>query len=148
MTALTANTPRAFQGELREANFEVGANLEVFVGQAMIAGANGIINATPTASGDFVGFARAYADNRTGAVPYGGAARAVEVPVAVQGFVWLTVANGSNWAYSDLGATVYASDGNTFTNSAGTNNIVIGTVVNVDKALGAASGLVLVKFGF
>jgi len=149
MADLTANKPRQFQGTPgRKVALPVDANLRVFAGAALMKSAsNGCAAlATPTASGQFYGFATEEKDNRTGS-PFGGTAGSTTVEVETEGLAWLTVANGSNWARGDSGSTIYASDSDTFTTSAGTNNIVIGKVVLVPEAvIGAASGVVLVAF--
>lgn len=148
MADLSANSPRQFHGSPSPiASFAVDANLQVFAGSALLKKADGTaILCTPTASGQFLGFALQQVDNRTTG-PYGGAAGDAFVDIAMAGLAWLTVANGSNWARSDSAVTVYASDSDTFTTAAGTNNIVVGKVVHVpEAAIGAASAVVLVKF--
>lgn len=148
MTTLSANKGREFQGPIGlKASQPVGANVKVFEGAALLKDSDGTaILATPTASGQFLGFAVEYKDNLTGSM-YGGTDGSTTVEVAMEGNVWLTVANGSNWARADTNVTIYASDDDTFTTSAGTNNIVIGkTVLIPEAAIGAASALVLVHF--
>lgn len=147
MADLTMNKPRQFQGTPGpKVTIPVDANLRVFAGAALMKSAsNGCAAlATPTASGQFYGFATEEKDNRTGS-PFGGTAGSTTVEVEMDGLVWLDVANGSNWARGDSGVTIYASDSDTFTTSAGTNNIVIGKVVLVpESVIGAATGKVLV----
>lgn len=149
MADLTLNTPRKFQGAGGPiVEYPMAGNLRVFAGAALMgAAADGsATNCTPTASGEFLGFAAEEVDNRTGSV-YGGTAGSTTVPIQMSGLVWLTVAHTGTYVRTDSGATVYASDGNTFTLSAGTNNIVVGKVVLVPEAvIGAASGEVLVYF--
>ncbi len=149
MTDLTYNSPRRFQGpQDAVVAYPVDANLRVFAGAALIQStSNGTaILATPTASGEFLGFAVEEKDNRTGSA-FGGTAASTTVLISTRGLVWLTVANGSNWARGDHGVTVYASDSDTFTTATGTNNIVIGKVHLVpESVIGAASGEVLVAF--
>lgn len=149
MTNLTANKPRKFHGPSGPIlTWPMPANTQLFHGAALMreAASGNVNNCTPTASGQFVGFADSPVDNRTGS-EYGGAAQAAYMPVVMKGCVWLTVANGSNWAVTDTNATVYASDGDTFTTSAGTNNIVVGKVVFIPPSvIGAASGEILVAF--
>lgn len=145
MADLTYNSGREFRGQTRVADFEVGPAQEVFQGMALMTGANGVIPAAPSASEKFVGFADEYVDNTSGSV-LGGGNRAGRVRVIVEGYVLLTVANGSNWAATDVGVQVYASDSDTFTTAAGSNNQPIGKVVEVPgAAIGNASGLILVK---
>jgi len=147
MADLTTNLGRDYAGPVTKSRYEVGANLEVFSGQAMIAGTGGIVNLTATANGDFIGFAMENVNNLTNAVPHGGAARAAKADVAIQGFVRLSIAKGSAITYDDVGANVYGSDGNSFDLVQATNEILVGTLVNVDDALGASTGTCLVKFG-
>jgi hypothetical protein len=149
MANLTDNSGRKFHGNVVRMTYDVGPNLEVFAGQAMIAAANGIINATPTAAGDFLGFADEYVDNRDNVEPHLGANRATTATLVIDGLVWIDVANGAAFTYDDVGLQVYASDGNTFTTSAGTNNILIGKIVNVDAAVvsGGNTEEVCVRFG-
>ena len=149
MTDLTSAKPRLFHGPVGPiVNYPMPANTQLFHGAALMraAAAATVANCTPTASGQFLGFGETTVDNRTGG-EFGGAAAAVDMPVRMEGFAWLTVANSSNWAVTDTNATVYASDGDTFTTAAGTNNIVVGKVVHIPTAaVGAPSGVVLVFF--
>jgi hypothetical protein len=149
MTTLSANTPRRFQGpEQSVTEYPVDANLRVFAGAALIQSTvNGCaILATPTASGEFLGFSTEEKDNRTGSV-FGGTAASTTVAISQKGLAWLTVAHTSTYARTDYGVTVYASDDDTFTLSAGTNNIVVGKLVLIpDSVVGAATGEVLVAF--
>lgn len=149
MADLTSNsTPEFHGGPIRVVSFDVGANVEVFEGQLMETGANGIVNATG-AGGDVAGFSMDYVDNRTGAIPHGGAARAVKADVAVEGYVWLSVTKGSAFAHSDVGAPVYNdADGTTF-NTTSTSNSKFGVIVNCDDAVvdgGSGALRVLVYF--
>jgi len=148
MSTLAANKGREFHGApTAQVEYPMGNNLRIFEGAALLKDSDGTaILATSTALGQFLGFAVGYKDNRTGSV-YGGLDGSTTIPVVMEGNVWLTVAPGSNWARADSGVTIYASDDDTFTTSAGTNNIVIGKVVLVPEAvIGASSGLVLVHF--
>ena len=148
MANLTSNLGREYQGPVTKSRYEVAANLEVFAGQAMIAGTAGIVNLTATASGDFIGFAVEYVNNLTNSVPNGGAARAAKADIAIAGFVYVTITKGSAITYDDVGASVYGTDGNLFDLAQATNEILVGTVVNVDAALGSSTGSCLIKFGF
>jgi len=149
MTDLTNNSPRKFEGEnIENMTFPMGANLQLFAGSAlMMAAATGLAaNCTPTASGIFIGFADEEKDNRTGSA-FGGLAASCNIAIRARGRVWLTVAEAGNWARTQIGATVYASDGNVFTTAAGTNNILIGKVAAIPTAaVGAASASILVAF--
>lgn len=149
MTDLAANKPRQYQGNPRAyLDYPVDANLLVWAGAAlMISAANGAAAlCTPTASGKFLGFAREQKDNRTGSV-YGGTAGSTTVNVETEGLAWLQVAAATTFARTDAGTTCYASDSDTFTQSAGTNNIIIGKIALVPEAvIGLAAGVVLVDF--
>jgi len=145
MASLTENAGRSFHGPVRYVTFDVGADLEVFAGQAMIAGTGGIVDLTT--GGEFVGFADEYVDNRTNSEPHDGTARATTAKVAAEGMVWLTVTKATNFASSDVGATVYANDGNTFDLADAGSDVAIGKVVQCDDAVGSTSGEVLVAFG-
>tara|TARA_R110000796_G_scaffold229663_1_gene347051 strand:+ start:9438 stop:9902 length:465 start_codon:yes stop_codon:yes gene_type:complete len=145
MADLTVNSGRKFQGEVRRALFDVGANLEVFEGQFMMTGAGGVVNSTGGAVDG--GFALEYVDNRTGSVN-GGAARAARVEMALEGYVWLTVANGAAFTHDDVGLPVYNdADGDTFTTTS-TTNAKLGVIVNCDAAVVAGGNTqeVLVYF--
>lgn len=145
----TSNVPKEFvgpDGPLVE--YPLDANLRVFAGSALIQStSNGCaILATPTASGEFLGFSKQEKDNRTGSM-FGGTAASTTITILMKGLVWIDVAHTGTFARGDHGVTVYASDSNTFTISAGTNNIVIGKLVLIpDDVVGAASGRVLVAF--
>lgn len=150
MTDLTENAVRDYQGPPgHEIEWPMAANTQLFAGAAlMMAAATGYAaNATPTASGVFLGFALGDKDNRTGS-PYGGTAGSTTIKVRQKGRIRLTVARAaSTFVLTDVGTTVYASDGNTFTTSAGTNNIVVGKIAAVPAAaVGAASAELLVDF--
>jgi hypothetical protein len=149
MANLTENKPRKFHGAPGpRIAYPMNANSELFAGAALMkdASTGAAANCVPTASGQFLGFAHEGKNNLTGS-PFGGTAGSTTVVVETKGKAWLTVANGSNWARTDSGVTVYASDGDTFTTAAGTNNIPIGKVHLVpEAAIGAASAEILVAF--
>lgn len=147
MTDLTSNSPRTFQGApLEQFEYPVAANTQLFAGSALMVNGSGFAaNCTPTASGRFLGFAVGERDNRTGSV-YGGTNGSSTVNVALRGLVRLTVTRSSStWGQADIGATCYASDGNVFTDSAGTNNIIVGKIVHIES-LGSASSEIVVYF--
>lgn len=147
MANLTANAGRKFHGTPVYVNFDVGANLEVFAGQAMIAGANGVVNLTT--GGEFVGFADEYVNNLTNVEPHLGANRATTAKMAAAGYAWITVNKGSTFVFGDVGAAVYANDGNTFDLADAGSDVAIGKIVNCDTVVSGAatSGEVLVQFG-
>jgi len=148
MTNLTRNSPREFHGSPPDGSvlaLPASANTRYWDGAALMKDATtgALISCTPTASGKFAGICIEEKDNRTGS-PYGGTAGSTTVQVQTRGPVWLDVANASNWARGDE-LTVHASDDNTFTTDAGTNNIVIGKSCLIpESVIGAATGRVLV----
>lgn len=150
MANLDTNTPRTFHGARLPGSIRAlpaSANTKYFQGAALMkdASTGALISCTPTASGKFAGFAEQDRDNSTGS-PYGGTVGSTTVDVVARGSVWLTVAKGGGFARGDED-TVYASDDNTFTTSAGSNNIVIGKIAFVPEgAIGATSAQVLVDF--
>lgn len=150
MTDLIANKPRKYQGEpVAQVPYPMLTNTQLFAGAAVMLDAAGLaVVAAALATQKFAGFARQYADNRTGS-PGGGASGANLVECETKGKVWLTVTNSGNWARTDVGITIYATDSDTFTTSAGTNNIIVGKVIHVPEALVAAAttvGEVLIAF--
>lgn len=149
MANLTENSDRSYHGHVRYVAYDVGGNLEVFVGQAMIAGANGMVNLTTGSGADFLGFAAEYVNNLTNVEPHEGDNRATKAKVAVEGYVWLSVAKGSPFASTDVGATVYGNDGNTFDLADAGTDVAVGVIVNCDDAVvsGGNTEDVLVKFG-
>lgn len=145
MTDLTLNSPRTYHGSpVRKLSRAMSGNFHALAGAALMLTATGVANCTPTASGKFAGFAAGEVDNRTGSI-HGGPAGAAKVECNIDSFVHLTVAHTGTYALDDDGATVYASDSNTFTLDSGTNNIPIGTLADVPfDLIGAATGEVLV----
>lgn len=152
MANLTQNTPRQFQGATPIGSIRAlpaSANTQYFEGAALMKDATtgALISCTPTASGKFAGICIEQKDNRTGSA-YGGAVGGTTVNVQTEGLVWLNVTKAANFARGDED-TVYCSDDDTFTTSAGTNNIIVGKVVLVPEVAvgaGASGALVLVKF--
>lgn len=148
MVDLTQNTPRAGLGAPKwEIEWPMAANSQLFAGAALMQDANGLAaNVAPSATAVFLGFAKEGKDNRTGSA-YGGLASSTTLKVEQEGRLYLVVASATTWALQDVGKTVYASDGNTYTMSAGTNNVPIGKVGYVPTAaVGLASGEVLVDY--
>mgnify|MGYP003630628305 FL=1 len=150
MTNLVQNSGREFHGAAPPGSVVshlVDADTLTFEGAALMHSAsNGtVISCAPLSGGLFAGFAIEQTDNRVGSIA-GGAVGDASVDVQQFGLVWLEVANAGNWARGDQD-TVHASDNNTFTIAAGTDNIDIGKVVLVsEEAIGAATGRVLVRF--
>jgi len=119
MTTLADNNPRAYEtGDFND--LPVIANDIIFEGAAVgESSATGTFR--PLVAGDnFAGFAVRKVDNT------GGSAAAKNVKVIQKGRIKLAVTGVT--AVTDEGATVYASDDNTFTLSS-TNNSEIGKII-------------------
>jgi hypothetical protein len=142
--ALAVDTPRVFAAGIDPSFNEIpvvaagvlfegaAVGVPVAAGTARVATAGG----TPD---PFGGFAERKANNAAGA------AGAINVQVRRRGEVTLTVGKGSNWAQTDLYATVYASDDGTFTLTS-TNNVAIGKVTRITSGIGTASAVCEVYF--
>lgn len=134
MVDLVQNLGRDFHGSRGpHVKHSVDADTEMFEGSALMhSDSNGaMINCTPTANGKFAGISVDYVDNRVGSLAGGGVGDA-EILIDQDCMVWLEVTRAAGWGRG-ANDTVYASDGNTFTTSSGTNNIVIGKVVKVPE---------------
>jgi hypothetical protein len=114
MTTLATNKPRAYElGEFNE--LPMIANDIIYEGAAV--GDNGSGLARPLVAADpFMGFAQRKADNT------GGAASAVKVMVRPKGLIEIPVTGAAS--ADDQGVTVYASDDDTFTLTAGSNTAI------------------------
>jgi hypothetical protein len=112
MSNLSANSPRIYEiGDTN--NLPIKGSTEIWLGSAvgMTAGYARMLSA-----GDvFGGFADEH-QNNTSATD-----GAKTINVRLRGFVQLSVANV---AVTDIGADVYASDGNTFTLTVGSNTFI------------------------
>lgn len=148
MADLTSNAVRIFHGDsMEKVAWPMPANTYLYHGAAVMPDSNGYaVNCTPTASGKFIGFTIEEKDNRTGSV-YGGTAASTTIEVLLRGILVLRnhAKSSGNWAAADIGASMYASDGNVFTDSAGTNNIIIGKILML-SATGASTADVYVYF--
>lgn len=128
MSQLTANAPEVLEFGLTN-SLPVLTNTEIFLGSAV--GLSGAF-ARPLNAGDiFQGFAEQHINNNPGA------SGALNVPLMREGRVVLAIAAAAN---TDIGKSVYASDGATFTYTA-TGNTRVGTVVRW-----ISTGVVLVEF--
>lgn len=114
MATLSANKARPFElGDIQE--LPVIAADVIYEGAAV--GDNGSGYARPLVAADpFLGFAERPADNSAGA------AGAVNVRVRVRGQVQVPVTGAAG--VGDVGETVYASDDDTFTLTAGSNTAI------------------------
>lgn len=117
MSNLTANAQRIYEGPIYGNSLPVKASTEIFLSAAVGLTAG---YARHLASGDtFAGFADQHINNT---VATDGLLR---VPTVYRGNVQLTV---TGVAVTDVGSDVYASDGNTFTLTAGAN-VIIGKII-------------------
>lgn len=116
MATLAVNKSRKFGlSETYHVNHPVIAAGKIFMGAAV--GDNGAGLARPLVAADpFLGFAWAMADNT------GGAASAIDVELRTEGLVTLSVVGVAS--ADDVGTTVYASDDDTFTLTAGSNSTI------------------------
>lgn len=131
MTNLTQNTPRTFRGLQKKVAQTLAS--AVFVGAAVELTSGTVQNLTGAGT-TFVGFALE-----------AGTAAGDRIEIADDGCVLLTVAKATNWAASDVGATVYGSDGNAFTLTS-TSNQAIGKVEEIVSGTGTTSAQVWVRF--
>ncbi|MBL8752264.1 MAG: hypothetical protein JNK15_03100 [Planctomycetes bacterium] len=130
MTNLTESTPRTFRGAR---DIVVMAAAGVLHAGAMVEeDGSGTLQNLTGAGTTFVGCALQSAS-----------AAADRIEVADRATVRLTVAKATNWAATDVGATVYASDGNAFT-LVSTSNQTIGKVVEIESGIGSTSAVVWV----
>jgi hypothetical protein len=131
MTTLAANMPRAYEMGTRNELPMIAADI-IYEGAAVgIVAGSGL--ARPLVAADtFAGFAEATADNSAGA------ASAVNVRVISEGMIQLPIAS---LVITNIGASVYASDDNTF-NLTSSGNTKIGVV---HRFISAGVGLVAFK---
>lgn len=130
MTTLAANMPRAYEMGSRNELPMVASDI-IYEGAAVgIVAASGL--ARPLVAADaFAGFAEATADNSAGA------ASAINVRLISEGMIQLPI---GSLVITSIGASVYASDDNTFTLTS-TSNTKIGVVHRFVSA-----GVGVVKF--
>lgn len=129
MTNLTSPAARIFRGSRSHVVLTLGAT--VFAGAA-VEHSSGLLQNLTGAGTTYVGIA----------LQSGVSGDKIEC--ADNCVVRLTVAKASNWAAGDIGATVYASDGNAFTLTS-TSNQAIGKVVEIESGVGTTSAVVWVK---
>lgn len=128
MTNLTSSSPRTYYGEKGPGFFfPMSAAVAVYAGAALMPHTDGGLKNVAQSAQAFAGFADEDVDNSAGIV----AAKVVRV--IEKGRVWLTVGKATDFALTDLAATVYASDGNTFTLTS-TNNAAIGKLIGFRDA--------------
>jgi hypothetical protein len=135
MTNLTSPSPREFRGshlDLSRSTYDAAG--VVYEGAAVqLDGSGNLVNATGAGT-TFAGFADESAT-----------AAGDRINVIDYGKVQLTVAKGSSWAKTDVGAIVYATDGNTFTLVA-TSAQKVGRVAQVLSGTGTTSAQAVVNF--
>lgn len=130
MANLETNTPRTFRGRRETTTHE--AEGELFAGAAVQRDAStGLLeNATGTAT-TFVGIALEHAR-----------AAGARIEVADDCLVELpVVAKATNWALTDIGATIYVTDGNTYT-LVSTSAQAVGKVAQIESGVGTTSARV------
>lgn len=132
MANLTAPLPRTFRG-LREMTTLPVAGA-IFQGALVEEDANGRLQNLTGAGTTFVGVAMQSAT-----------VLGETVEVAQQGTVLLTVAKATNWAQTDVGATVFASDGGDAFTLTSTSNQSIGKVAEIVSGNGTTSAQVWVR---
>ncbi len=122
MTQLSANANKSYDSVDQDVfkDLPMDANVIIYEGSAI--GQNGSTGVVRQLIGGdvFWGFAYRKADNT------GGAAGALNIPAKLKGQIVLNVTGVAG--YGDVGSTVYATDGNTFTNVA-TGASAIGKVL-------------------
>lgn len=123
MANLTAVANRIFETSMLN-DLPVKDNVVIYQGSAVsVVAATGYaqqIASAASATDNFAGFANATADNTVTGHTAGG----INVNVVTEGLIQLAVTGAT---IASVGASVYASDGNTFTTTS-TNNVLIGTV--------------------
>lgn len=132
MTNLTENTPRTFRGPRTLVTMTASAAL--FIGSAVEEDGNGKLQNATGAGTTLAGITleqTSAADDL--------------VQIADSGEVLLTVAKATNWAASDVGATVYLTDGNTFT-LVSTSAQTVGKVTEIVSGTGSTSAQAWVRF--
>ena len=132
MANLTAPLPRTFRG-IREMT-TLPASGAIFQGALVEEDANGRLQNATGAGTTFVGVAMQSAT-----------AQGENVEVAQQASVLLTVAKATNWALTDVGVLVYASDGGDGFTLTSTSNQSIGKVAEIVSGVGTGSAQVWVR---
>jgi hypothetical protein len=127
MADLTRPTPRKWRGQ-REV-VRMGSTGVLFAGAAVETDESGNVNNLVGLGATFVGILLQSATTAGD-----------RIEVADEGTCRLTVAKGSNWAATDVGATCYASDGNTFTLTS-TNNQPIGKIDEIESGIGTTTAV-------
>jgi hypothetical protein len=116
MTTLAANSKRTFESRDAYQDIPVIASDIIYEGAA-VGESSSSGTARPLEANDtFLGFADRKADNSAGA------ASAIDVRVVTKGEIVLSITGVSSTA--QLGDTVYASDDDTFTMTAGSNTAI------------------------
>lgn len=132
MTNLNENTPRTFRGQRTLVTMTASAAL--FIGSAVEEDGNGKLQNATGAGTTLAGITLEQAS-----------AADDLVQIADSGEVLLTVAKATNWAASDVGATVYLTDGNTFT-LVSTSAQTVGKVTEIVSGTGSTSAQAWVRF--
>jgi len=124
MTNLTANTPRQYRGPDKRtiSTIDAGTTVPIYAGAAIEEDGNGQAQNLTAAGTTFIGIAL-----------MGATAQFDRVEYADKCSVLLTIAKGSAISRTDVGATVYAGDGNDF-NLTSTSRQAIGKIEEVPAA--------------
>ena len=124
MTNLTAPTPRQYRGlDHRErTTIDCGTTVPIYAGAAVEEDSNGQAQNLTAAGTTFLGFTLMNAT-----------AQGDRMEIADKCEVRLSIAKGSALVRTDVGATVYAGDGNDF-NLTSTSRQAIGKIVEVELA--------------
>ena len=139
MTNLTDNLQRIYRGQLRIASLPVtggtpSAPKTVFIGEAIEEQGDGGMLAALGTGTTFSGIALQKGVNTAGI------GKGPNIEVATAGEFLLPVAVSGNVVRTNVGATVYLSDGNSFTTTS-TSNQSIGKIVEVPESeVGLATG--------
>lgn len=139
MTNLVKDEPRQTRGAVVKCAFPIAASTTIFNGSAIQESSAGSAEIATGVASTFLGIAEEQQANPSTIDDN------IRIVAVVDGEVLLFVASASTLARTDLGATVYCLDGNSFT-LVSTSAQAIGKVTEVPAdAVGAASGYIWVK---
>lgn len=139
MTNLTKDEPRQTRGAVTKCAIVIAASTTIFNGSAIQESAAGSAEIATGVATTFFGFAEEQQANPSTIDDN------IRIVAVVEGEMLLYVASAGTLARTDVGATVYCLDGNSFT-TVSTSAQAIGKVTEVPAdAIGAASGYIWVK---
>jgi hypothetical protein len=134
MTNLTSAQPRQFRAMQAVVYGTYPASAALFQGSAVEEDGSGNMQNATGAGTTFQGF-----------LTQSAAAVNDRVEVALKGSVRLSVAKATNWAATDLGSAVQATDGNTFTLVVAGGQ-QIGKVEEIESGIGTTTAICWVYF--